>query len=255
MSLLEARSLSVAIGDLVLCRALDLRLETGQCWGLLGANGIGKTTLLHTLAGLRPARNGDILVDGISIHALNRKTVARKIGLLFQDSRDTFPATVMETVLGGRFPHLSPWRLETGEDRDMAAASLELVGLSDLHYRQVNTLSGGERRRLALATLFAQSPDLFLLDEPTNHLDLHHQITLLNLVTERVARNSGGVLMSLHDVNLVMRFCSHAILMIDADTVITGPVTDVVDSENLSRLYRHGIREVTDNGRRYYFPE
>lgn len=254
MSLLEARSLSVAIGERVLCRNLDLRLEAGQCWGLLGANGIGKTTLLHTLAGLRPVRDGDIFVDGISIHALDRKNVARKIGLLFQDSRDTFPATVMETVLGGRFPHLSPWRLETGEDRDMAAASLDLVGLSDLHYRQVNTLSGGERRRLALATLFTQSPDLFLLDEPTNHLDLHHQITLLNLVTERAGRN-GGVFMSLHDVNLVTRFCSHAVLMIDADTIITGPVKDVVDSDALSRLYRHSIREVTDNGRRYYFPE
>ncbi|MEX2524196.1 MAG: ABC transporter ATP-binding protein [Gammaproteobacteria bacterium] len=255
MSLLETRSLSVAIGDLVLCRNLDLRLQAGQCWGLLGANGIGKTTLLHTLAGLRPAQSGEILVDGVHLTDLDRRSVARKLGMLFQDSRDTFPATVMETVLGGRFPHLSPWKLETGGDRGIAAVSLELVGLSDLHYRQVNTLSGGERRRLALATLFTQSPDLFLLDEPTNHLDLHHQITLLNLVTERVTRNDGGVLMSLHDVNLVMRFCSHAMLMIDADTVVTGPVADVIDSNTLSRLYRHTIREVSDNGRRYYFPE
>lgn len=255
MSLLEARSLSVAIGERVLCRELDLRLEAGECWGLLGANGIGKTTLLHTLAGLRPARSGDILVDGTDLAALDRRTVARKVGVLFQDSRDTFPATVMETALGGRFPHMSPWRLETGGDRDIAAASLELVGLSDLHYRQVNTLSGGERRRLALATLFTQSPFLFLLDEPTNHLDLHHQITLLDLVSERVTHHGGGVLMSLHDVNLVTRFCSHAVLMIDADTVITGPVEEVIGADNLSRLYRHAIREVVDNRRRYYFPE
>jgi len=255
VSLLETRSLSVAIGDLVLCRGLNLRLEAGQCWGLLGANGIGKTTLLHTLAGLRPAPAGDIFLDGVPIHALDRKTVARKIGMLFQDSRDTFPATVMETVLGGRFPYLSMWEQETEEDRRMAERSLKQVGLAALQHRQVDTLSGGERRRLAVATLFTQSPALFLLDEPTNHLDLHHQITLLDLINERVMLESGSVLMSLHDINLVTRFCSHAVLMIDVDTVIAGSVKEVIDSNSLSRLYRHTIREVTDNGRRYYFPE
>lgn len=255
MSLLETRSLSVAIGELVLCRDLDLRLEAGQCWGLLGANGIGKTTLLHTLAGLRPARAGDILAGGTPLDSLERKHLARRVGVLFQDSRDTFPATVMETVMGGRFPHLSAWGFESEEDRQIAIRSLEQVGLATFRDRQVDTLSGGERRRLALAMLFAQSPDLFLLDEPTNHLDLHHQMALLDLIRERVSSHGGGVLMSLHDVNLVMRFCSHAVLMIDADTVLTGRVEDVIGTDNLSRMYRHVVREVVDNDRRYYFPE
>ena len=253
MTVLKAESLAVAVPGRGLCRGLELTLAPGQCWGLLGANGIGKTTLLHTLAGLRPPAAGGVRLDGEPLQRLGRKSLARRIGVLFQDSQDTFPASVLETALSGRYPHLPLWGMESERDVTLAREALAQVGLAELARRRVNTLSGGERRRLAVAILLVQSPAIFLLDEPTNHLDLHHQITLLSLLTERT-RRGGILLMSLHDVNLVTRFCSHALLMVDEDTLIAGPVGEVIDAGNLKRLYRHGVREVYDGERRYYFP-
>lgn len=254
MSLLRAQSLSVAIAGRLLCRGLNLTLEPGHCWGLLGANGIGKTSLLHTLAGLRPVAAGRIYVDDMPLHEMNRKALARRLGVLFQDSQDTFPATVLETVLSGRYPHLSLWGLESKMDVVIARYALEQVALDSLAQRRVDTLSGGERRRLAMAILLAQSPSVYLLDEPTNHLDLHFQIRLLTLLNVKAAHGA-AILMSLHDVNMVTRFCSHALLMIDRNTLLAGPVEEVITTINLERLYRHGIREVETMGRRFYFPE
>ncbi|MEJ2760306.1 MAG: ABC transporter ATP-binding protein [Gammaproteobacteria bacterium] len=254
MTVLKAESLAVAVPGRRLCRGLELTLAPGQCWGLLGANGIGKTTLLHTLAGLRLPVAGGVSLDGEPLQILGRKSLARRIGVLFQDSQDTFPATVLETALSGRYPHLPLWGLESERDVALAREALAQVGLADLDRRRVDTLSGGERRRLAVAILLVQSPAVLLLDEPTNHLDLHYQITLLSLLTERT-RRGGTLLMSLHDVNLVTRFCSHALLMVDADTLIAGSVDQVISTGNLKRLYRHGVREVEEGGRRYYFPD
>jgi iron complex transport system ATP-binding protein len=220
----------------------------------LGANGVGKTTLLHVLAGLKKSDKGIILIENRNISQYPKKILARKIGLLFQDSQDTFPATVLETVLAGRYPHLPFWAMESADDIALSMQALEQVSLAAMTDRQVNTLSGGERRRLALATLYVQQPDIWLLDEPTNHLDLHHQITLLAMIGEKINTINGAAIMALHDVNLVTRFCSHALLMIDADTLIGGTVNEVVTTENLQRLYHHTIRLYETDGVKLFYP-
>lgn len=255
MSLLATRALSVTIGSKPICTDFNFELQCGEYWGVLGGNGIGKTTLLNTLAGLRPAVGGEIDIDGKPLQQWKRKLLARKLGMLFQDSVDTFPTTVLETAMTGRYPYLSLLSLEGKEDVELVNLALVDVALENMAERQVDTLSGGERRRLALATLLVQNPLVWLLDEPTNHLDLHHQISLLNLIIEKVRRNQGGLLMVLHDVNLVMRFCTHAMLMIDHDNIICGPVADVLTDAYLAALYQHPIRKVQANGNCFFFPE
>jgi len=254
MSLLEVQSLSICIGTTPICNDFNYRLERGQCWGILGANGIGKTTLLHVLAGLKKPDQGMILIENSNICHYPKKNLARKVGLLFQDSQDTFPATVLETVLAGRYPHLPFWAMESADDIALSMQALEQVSLAVMADRQVNTLSGGERRRLALATLYVQQPDIWLLDEPTNHLDLHHQITLLAMIGEKINTINGAAIMVLHDVNLVTRFCSHALLMIDTDTLIGGTVNEVVTTDNLQRLYHHTIRLYEADGIKLFYP-
>ena len=255
MTLLSAKSVSINIGGKSICRDLDFDLEQGQRWGVLGGNGVGKTTLLKYLAGLLPLENGDIHIKGITVNEWKRKALARELGVLFQDSQDTFPTTVMETALIGRHPYLPFWSFEGKPDIDIASQALIDVSMDEMANRQINTLSGGERRRLAIATLIVQNPRVWLLDEPTNHLDLHHQISLLDLIIRKVDAIKGALMMVLHDVNLVSRFCTHAMLMIDHETNISGPINEVISRGNLEKLYRHPIREIDVNGNSYFFPE
>ena len=160
MTLLSARALTVRIGETHVCEGLDFDLEPGQRWALLGGNGAGKTTLLHTLAGLRAPVAGSIHAAGIDLRIWNRKSLARRLGMLFQDSRDTMPGTVLETALTGRYPHLPLWAIEGEEDFRIAESALRDVELWTMRSRRVDTLSGGERRRLAIAVLLVQSPQV-----------------------------------------------------------------------------------------------
>ncbi len=242
-ALLCTKELGVEIGGKTVCRQLDVTINAGQRWGLLGINGVGKTTLLHTLAGLRTPAQGEIRLGDALLGALPRRTIAQKIGVLLQADDDAFPGTVMETVLSGRHPWLGQWQWEGENDRMLALAALSDVRLDGFEQRQVNTLSGGERRRLALATLFTQNPQLFLLDEPTNHLDPHHQISLLRLLNQRVADtvNQQASIMILHDINLATRFCDHLILLFGEGEVLCGPAEDILTVETLTRLYGHPV--------------
>jgi iron complex transport system ATP-binding protein len=149
---------------------------------------------------------------------------------------------------------MKSWSMYSNEDIKIVEEILELVSLSDKAYRYINTLSGGERRRVAVATLIVQSPMIWLLDEPTNHLDMHYQISMLDLLIERVEKSNGALLMVLHDVNLLMRYCTHAILMIDSNKIITGKVEEVINRENLQILYNHPIKQITDNNKQMFFP-
>ncbi len=241
--LLQTTGLTVTIGGKTVCRGLDLAISAGQRWGLLGINGVGKTTLLHTLAGLRPPAAGQVLLDGTPLDGLSRRAIARQTGVLLQDDEEVFPGTVLETVLTGRHPWLGQWQWEGEKDRRLARAALQDVGLDGLEQRQVDTLSGGERRRLALATLFTQDPKLFLLDEPTNHLDPHYQIGLLNLLDQRVAdaAQRRASLMILHEINLATRFCDHLMLLFGDGKVLCGSTDEILTTDTLSRLYGHPV--------------
>jgi len=255
MSLLRAERLRVRVGGRTLLDGLDLAVEAGTVWAVLGRNGAGKTTLLHTLAGLRPAAAGCIHLNGEPLAAWSRRAIARRIGLLPQDNHDPFPATVLETALIGRHPHLEPWRWEDRTDRDLALDALRLVGLETFAARDVGSLSGGERRRLAMATLLTQDPGLMLLDEPSNHLDLHHQVQLLGLLSERNRSPGRGALMTLHDVNLADRFCTHALLLFPDAPPLAGPCGEVLNEGTLTQLYGHPIRKLHDRDRRAFLAD
>lgn len=249
MSLLQTRGLTLAIGGKQVCRDLDFGLAAGESWALLGRNGIGKSTLLHCLAGLRAADAGRCLLDGTPLDRLRPAQIARRLGVLFQQQHDGFAATVMETALIGRHPHLNSWQWESAQDTQLAREALQRLQLEHLAERMVDTLSGGERQRLALATLLTQQPDVLLLDEPSNHLDIHQQIQLLTLLQQWSAQQQHACLMTLHDVNLAARFCSHALLLFGHGEVLAGSVEEILTEANLERLYLHPIRRlVTEQG-------
>jgi iron complex transport system ATP-binding protein len=236
IAILAGRGLTVTIAGIGVCRELDFSVAPGQCWAILGRNGAGKTTLLHTLAGLRAPAAGAIALDGRPLAALSAREVARTRGLLTQDDSDAFGATVLETAMIGRHPYLSRWQWESADDLRIAREALALMDIADAEQRDVRTLSGGERRRVALAALLTQQPRLFLLDEPSSHLDLAHQLAVLRRLTALAREQGSALIMVLHDINLARRFCDH-VLMLDHGTAIAGPAAELLTAERLSKIY------------------
>jgi iron complex transport system ATP-binding protein len=254
MSLFHTNKLSLSIGGKQVCDCLDLNIEPGQCWAILGRNGIGKTTLLHTLARLRQPDSGEIILDGLNIKQLTHHRIAQQLGVLFQQQEDAFPSTVLETALIGRHPFLKTWQWESEQDYNIAIQALTQLQLQQLTERQVNTLSGGERQRLALATLLTQQPSLLLLDEPTNHLDIHQQMSVLKHLKNWSHKDKRGIIMTLHDVNLAMRFCTHTLLLFGHGEVETGTIEETLTEQNLERLYLHPLKKVTGEWGQAYLP-
>lgn len=251
---LETIDLSLSAGDRTLIGGLSVRFEAGQNWAILGANGSGKTTLLHTLAGLRPAGSGQILLDGTNLQSVPGWVRARRLGVLFQEQGNTLTATVRDTVLTGRHPHLGRWQSEGPPDIAAATAALALTDLTGLEQRNTDSLSGGERRRMELAALLTQDTPISLLDEPVNHLDPHYQIGLLGKVCERAQRPGHLNLIVLHDVNLALRFCSHGLLLLPGGETRHGRLEDTVDSAVLQQVYGCAMREIRDTRQRLYLP-
>lgn len=154
----------------------------------------------------------------------------------------------------GRHPYLGRWAWEDDKDVGRAIQSLHLMGIDDLATRLVSTLSGGERRRLALATLLTQDPDILLLDEPTNHLDLHHQIQVLSHLKKLATESGKALLVILHDINLATRFCDHLLLLLGGGTTVAGPAAQTIDVTTLETLYQHPIAKLHHEGRDIWLP-
>lgn len=241
--LLSAQNLAVTVPGRTLVESLELTLSRGEFVAVLGRNGAGKTLGLLTLAGLRDPHKGSIQLFGRNIAELKRAEIATGLGLLPQSIDDVFPATVLDTALIGRHPHIGRLRWESAEDRAITLAALREMNIDDLIARNVLTLSGGERRRLAVAQLLAQAPDVYLLDEPTNHLDPQHQLEVLH-VLRRVANKGAGVIASLHDVNLAARFADRCLLLFGDGRWELGTTKAILTELRLEALYGTAIEAV-----------
>ena len=253
MTTLSARSVVL---DLPNCSLLPMSFEmkAGEVWGLLGPNGVGKTTLLHTLANLRKWCSGNIYIDQARLQDIHRLSLAQKVGVLFQEHQDGLPATVMETVLLGRFPYsASNWKNDSRQDQELTTAALEALSLQSLSDRSLHQLSGGERQRTAIAALYAQAPDIWLVDEPTNHLDLHHQVEVMSLLSQQ-AKEGRVMIMSLHDLNLAARWCSHVMLMYPDRPMLAGQAQQLLTLENLEPLYQQKLVQGEIDGQTVFMP-
>ena len=254
MTSLKADKLTVKIGTVTACQDLSVTFRSGQVWSVLGRNGIGKSTLLRTLAGLRRPETGTLLWGAISLDLISRRKRAQTIGILFQDQDPTFPATVLETALTGRHPWLSLFDGERETDIEMALQALKQLDLDGMEQRELWSLSGGERRRVDLAALMLQKTQVALLDEPANHLDLHYQVDVMGHLIHNWQQEGGIVIMVMHDVNLAMRFSDHLLLLFGDGETHHGNTVDLATEENFSRLYGHPLRRYPANGQHFFLP-
>lgn len=251
MAKLSATNLSIERGGRTLYRNLNLTIQSGERWAVLGPNGSGKTTLLLTLAGLLSQKEGDITINEVPVQHFPNRERARQIGILLQEMVSSFPQTVYDYIKASRYPYhhpLSLHRTHPGEENFIHQVIMAL-SLQDLTRKNIQALSGGEQRRVAIAALVVQSPEIYLLDEPTNHLDLHHQIEALDLLM----RNE-TVVMTTHDINLAMRYCNRALLLFPEQTYLQGEINDVLTTENISKLYQVAMQKLQTDQQTYWLP-
>ena len=253
-ALLECRELVVTIANTRVCDGLNVEIHSGECWAILGRNGVGKSTLLHTFAGLHAPARGSVLLNGHPLSTLSRRAIAQQVGVLLQDYADIFASDVLHTALMGRHPYLQPWQWETPHDLQRARTALQSLDIAALEQRDLNTLSGGERRRAHLATLLTQHPPVYLLDEPTNHLDVQHQIRSFELLKNITKQEGKSLVATLHDVNLAARFCDHVLLLFGDGVTLHGATAEVLNESNLERLLQHPIQQVVTAHGKMFIP-
>jgi iron complex transport system ATP-binding protein len=258
MSLLQTQQLTLYAGNKLLCEQLNWQCAPGEIWAVLGRNGAGKTTLLHSLAGIRactaPTCRGQILLQGQALTSWSRKQIAQRLGLLLQDYHDPFPGTVLDYVLMGRHPYLHALQWETEQDYARVGAALQTVGLADFTQRDIQSLSGGEFQRMRIAMLLVQDPQIMLLDEPVNHLDLQFQHTILDALVKIVNASAKTMVMTIHDVNLALRYCSHALLIHDHGRIESGEIEHVINEQSLSALYQHPVQSIEGSEQKFFIP-
>lgn len=234
---IEVRNLSSGYKDELVIKDISLLAKPKEIVGILGPNGSGKTTLLRTLSKILKPKEGVVIIDGKEINKLSQKEIAKKVGVVPQDSAITFSFKAYEIVLMGRNPHLKPFQSETTRDFKVVEEAMRATNTWHLAERAINELSGGEKQRVIIARALAQEPKYLLLDEPTAHLDINQQLEIMDLV-KRLSKEKGiGVIAVFHDVNLAARYCENLILMKNGKVYSFGKTGDVLTGENIKEVF------------------
>lgn len=233
---LAIENLHASLGGARVIRGVSLAAEGSQFVGLIGPNGVGKTTLVRAIAGLIPFEGG-VTLDGAPVAAMSPRARARAISYLAQGAGSHWPLEVSRLVALGRLPHLEPFHRASAEDEKAIERAIALAGVGEFSGRDVLTLSGGERARVLLARALAVEAPLMLVDEPVSALDPYHQIRIMEVL--RAYANEGRMVVAvLHDLSLAARHCDRLILLDNGKVKADGAPKDVLTPENLRETYR-----------------
>ena len=237
----SARDVGWRAGARAIVEGVTLDVAPGETLGLIGPNGSGKSTLLRLIAGLLPRARGEVALEGEPLARLSRREIAQRLAFVAQQAETEDALTVRDAVALGRTPWLSALAPFSPADGEIVDQALAAVGMAHMAGAAWATLSGGERQRAHIARALAQRPRVLLLDEPTNHLDIHHQLTLLRLVS----RLPVTVIVALHDLNQATG-CDRLAVMADGRLVACGPPGEVLTAARLAGVFRVGASRLRD---------
>jgi iron complex transport system ATP-binding protein len=214
-------------GDQKALSGVDLNVRRGVLTAVLGPNGAGKSTLVRALSGRLPLRAGTVELGGAPLAGLERAEIAARLAVMHQHAEVALGFCVREVVAMGRAPHQGRWMIETPADRAIIDEVMAACDLGGVAARQVDALSGGEQRRVALARALAQRAKILLLDEPTAHLDVRHALDVLGVLRREVAERDVACLVVLHDLNLAASHADEIVLMQGGRVAASGPPAEV----------------------------
>lgn len=239
--MIDVERLTIRRGDREVLQGLSFALESGACLAILGANGVGKTTLLSALTGVLP-------------HAAGRVGVTGRIGFVPQLFDVPFSYSALDIALMGRARHLGLFGAPGRRDYEIVRHYMGLLDIEDLEARAFNALSGGQRQLVVIAQALSSECDLLVLDEPCSALDYRNQDKVLRLLDRLRAEHGQTVIFSTHMPQHAVEVASHVLLLERADRHLFGPIDDVLTAANLSALYGLPVdRAVFSDGVRHTF--
>ncbi|HYZ16857.1 MAG TPA: ABC transporter ATP-binding protein [Candidatus Acidoferrum sp.] len=242
---LALERIAIARGGRTLLREIDLELHSGVV-ALLGPNGVGKTTLLRTMAGVLAPAAGTITLDGVDVRTLEPRARARRIALV-EPTEPVLAALRVEDAVGAaRFPHHRWFEWEpNAADREAIDEALARTALDGYREREIGTLSAGERQRVWIALAIAQRAGVVLLDEPTSHLDLRASVETLHL-TRELAAAGALVVMVVHALEEAAAFADRIVVLGDGGVIADGAPSDALRSDVIERAY--GVTIAVERG-------
>ncbi|ELY63168.1 ABC transporter ATP-binding protein [Natrinema versiforme] len=229
----------------------SIAAEPGAVTALVGPNGSGKSTLLKGLANQLAPEGGSVLLGGDDVQSMGTKALARKLGLLSQESTSPSSITVEDLVYHGRYPYRGFFESISDADREAVERAISLAGCGHLRGREVGSLSGGQKQLAWIAMVLAQETDVLLLDEPTTFLDLHHQLTVIEIIKRLREESDITVVVVLHDIEQAARLADHMIVLEDGEIRARGAPSEVVTESLLEAVFRIDADvELTERGPR-----
>lgn len=246
MTALESQHLGFDVADKTLLTDVSFCAGKGEFIGLIGPNGAGKSTLLKCLSGLLKPSQGEVVLNKKALAQWPAKARAKILALLAQQEAPAWSISAEALVALGRLPHTGSIDAALKTEASLIRMALQAADVEALAQRSVDTLSGGELRRVQCARLFATVADIWLADEPIAALDPLHQLQIMQLL--KTKSETGLVIAALHDLSLAARFCDRILLLHDGRLVADGTPEQVLTEKNLAQVYRIKA-QITDTER------
>ena len=219
----------------IVAQGITASIESGGMTCLLGANGVGKSTLLRTLSGFQPTLSGRICIGGKDMLKMTRRQMSRTIGVVLTTKLEVRNMTVEEMVGMGRNPYTGFWGTLTANDREVVCRAMALVGISDFADRMIQTLSDGERQKVMIAKTLAQETPVIYLDEPTAFLDFPSKVDVMQLLLRLAHEEGKTVFLSTHDLELALQMADTLWMMDRRQGLSIGSPHELADNGVLSR--------------------
>ncbi len=253
MVMLKVQDLSFRYARRTILADVCFEASAGKILGILGPNGVGKSTLIKCMLDILKPSKGGVFVDGRDVRHLPSLTRAKKMAYVPQAYPSRFPMTVFDMVLMGRRPYLS-WR-PSDDDIARVAAVLKTMDLEPLASRDFDALSGGQKQKVMLARALVQDADYMLLDEPTSNLDMKHQLEVMEIVRLTVKKKGVGAVVAIHDLNMALRFSDEAVVLHQGGVFAFGPPEDVLNAGNIGAVFGVEVEAMRgENGSRCWYP-
>ncbi|HEX6890622.1 MAG TPA: ABC transporter ATP-binding protein [Chryseolinea sp.] len=230
-SVLSTHKLSIGYGQHILFQDLDLNLEKGKLVCFMGPNGVGKSSLIRTLAGLQKSSSGEVAL-------FSKEEIHRQLAVVLTDRVVGSNMTVGELISTGRYPYLNWAAQQTENDKTMVADAVNKVHLAALLDKDINELSDGQLQMAMIARALAQDTPVILMDEPTAHLDLNNRVEIMKVLLQLTRSMNKAILVSTHELDLALQTADEIWLATDNKSILRGIPEDLVLNGAFDDVFR-----------------